>query len=123
MNCLTCNTVIPFGAKNCKYCGVDVSYMSDIEDTKSSTSDKLLLLFICFAFFATVLQYVLRELSVKGIIGDIQYIQNTLWLLQNLSFLLVPFAIKNKNLKTAGFIVMSLVVSYWVYMNIASFIN
>lgn len=118
MNCLTCNTIIPFGAKNCKNCGVDVSYMSEIEETKSSTSDTMLFVFICIALVSVLAQFIIQKFMIDWQVATSRYLQSFFWLLQNISLLLIPLAIKNKNLKTTGIIIAFLITSYWLYNNI-----
>jgi hypothetical protein len=117
MNCLLCKSPNPAGLKFCKNCGMDLDITLEPSKENKST-DKLLFTFIIIAFFSGVVQVILRRYNSIGLEGNAKYIQAGLWILQNLSFLLIPICIKDKNLKTIGLIAMSIIVMYWVYNNI-----
>lgn len=118
MNCLRCNTPNEEGAKFCKNCGMDMTYTPSNESTNSKSSDTFLIIFISIAFISAIAQFAIQKLVDNWYESPTKYIQASLWLLQNLSFLLIPLAIKNKTLKIVGFIITAIMVIYWVYTNI-----
>ncbi|MBL7830710.1 MAG: zinc ribbon domain-containing protein [Saprospiraceae bacterium] len=118
MNCLRCNTPNEEGAKFCKNCGMDMTYTPSNESTNSKSSDTFLIIFISVAFISAIAQFAIQKLVDNWYESPTKYIQASLWLLQNLSFILIPLAIRNKTLKIVGFIITAIMVIYWVYTNV-----
>lgn len=118
MNCLRCNTPNEEGAKFCKNCGMDMTYTPSNESTNSKSSDTFLIIFISIAFISAIAQFAIQKLVDNWYESPTKYIQASLWLFQNLSFILIPLAIKNKTLKIVGFIITAIMVIYWVYTNV-----
>lgn len=115
MNCLRCNTENEEGAKFCKNCGVDMTYIPATENTSSKSSDTLLTIFIGVAFISTIAIFAIQKLVNDWYESPTKYIYSSLWLLQNLSFVLVPLSIKNKTLKIVGLIITAIMVIYHIY--------
>lgn len=118
MNCLRCNTPNEENAKFCKNCGMDMTYTPSNESTNSKSSDTFLIIFISIAFISAIAQFAIQKLVDNWYESPTKYIQASLWLLQNLSFILIPLAIRNKTLKIVGFIITAIMVIYWVYTNV-----
>ena len=118
MNCLRCNTPNEEGAKFCRNCGMDMSYTPSKENVNSKSADTLLIIFISIAFISAIAQFAIQKLVDNWYESPTKYIQGSLWLLQNLSFILIPLSMKNKNLKIVGLIITVIMVIYWVYKNV-----
>jgi hypothetical protein len=118
MNCLRCNTPNEEGAKFCRNCGMDLSYTPSKENANSKYADTLLIIFICIAFISAIAQFAIQELVDNWYESPTKYIQGSLRLLKNLSFILIPLSMKNKNLKIVGIIITVIMVIYWVYTNV-----
>ena len=118
MNCLRCNKPNEEGAKFCKNCGMDMTYTPSNEGTNSKSSDTFLIIFISVSFISAIAQFAIQKLVDNWYESPTKYIQASLWLLQNLSFILIPLAIRNKTLKIVGFIITAIMVIYWVYTNV-----
>ena len=118
MNCLRCNTPNEERAKFCKNCGMDMTYTPSNEGTNSKSSDMFLIIFISVSFISAIAQFAIQNLVDNWYESPTKYIQASLWLLQNLSFILIPLAIRNKTLKIVGFIITAIMVIYWVYTNV-----
>lgn len=112
MICPRCNTPNEVNTEFCKSCGMDLAYTRSI---KNNASDKFLIVFIGIAFIVAISQFAIQRLVGNWHEGSTKYIQSFLWLIQNLSFILVPLAIKNQTLKIVGFVISALMVIYWVY--------
>jgi hypothetical protein len=118
MNCLRCNTPNEEGAKFCKNCGMDMTYTPSQENSNSKSSDTLLIIFISIAFISAIAQFAIQKLVHNWYESPTKYFQDSLWILQNLSFILIPLSIRNKTLKIIGIIITAIMVIYWVYSNI-----
>jgi len=118
MNCLRCNTLNEEGAKFCKNCGMDMTYTPSKENSNSKSSDTFLLIFISLAFISAIAQFAIEKLVANWYESPTKYYRSALWILQNLSFILIPLTIRNKSLKIIGLIITLIMVCYWVYSNI-----
>lgn len=118
MNCLRCTTPNEEGAKFCKNCGMKMTYKTSNENTTSKTSDTLLIIFLSVAFVTAIAQFAIQKLVVNWYEGPTKYVQGFLWLIQNLSFILIPLSIKNKIMKIVGLVITVIMVSYWVFTNL-----
>lgn len=123
MNCLRCNTPNEEGAKFCKNCGMDMNYTPSNENTNSTSSDKLLITYLCISFFAFISGFAIDKLVEDSYSDSTRYIQYTLWMVMNLSMILIPLSIKNKSLKIVGLILTLIMVIYWSYNNFLAMIN
>lgn len=118
MNCLRCNIENEEGVKFCKNCGMDMAYIPSKENKNSKSSDTFLIICIAIAFVSAIAQFTIQKLFDNLLESPIKYVQASFWLLQNLSFILIPLSIKNKTLKIVGLIISAIMVIYWVYKNI-----
>ena len=118
MNCLRCNTPNEEGAKFCKNCGMDLTYTPFQENQNSNPSDTFLIIFISIGFLSAIAQFAIEKLVDNWYESPTKYYRSALWILQNLSFILIPLAIKNKSIKIIGLIITLIMVIYWVYSNI-----
>lgn len=124
MNCLRCNTENEDGTKFCKNCGMDMNYTPSNEHTESKSSDNLLFIYLCLFFvIGFVAQTAIEKLVDNWYESPTKYIRSSLWILTNLSLILVPLAIKNKTLKFAGLIITSIMIIYWIYVNFYFMMN
>ncbi|MFI5405468.1 MAG: zinc ribbon domain-containing protein [Nitrososphaerales archaeon] len=117
MNCLRCNTPNEEGAKFCKNCGMDLHTTLEAK-ANTKTSDTLLIVFVSIVFVTAVAQFAMQKLVDNWYESPTKYIQGALWILQNLCFILIPLAIRNKSLKIVGLIITLIMVVYWVYSNV-----
>ena len=117
MNCLRCNAPNDEGAKFCKNCGIDLNARFEAK-ANTKTSDTLLIVFVSIAFITAVAQFAIQKLIDNWYESPTKYFQSSLWILQNLCFLLIPLAIRNKSLKIFGLIITLIMVVYWVYSNV-----
>ena len=123
MNCLQCNTLNEEGAKFCKNCGIDMTYTPSNENKTSKSSDILLMTYLCMAFFILVSTFTLEILIEDWYDGPAKYIRGSLWVLSNLSMILIPLAIKNKALKVVGLIITIVIAFYYTYGNVGFMMN
>jgi len=123
MNCLRCNTPNEDGAKFCKNCGMDITYTPSNENSNSASSDKLLITYLCIAFFAFISAFAIDKLVDNSYVGPISYVRGSLWILRNLSMILIPLSIKNKSLKIIGLILTIIMAIYWTYGNVEFMIS
>ena len=117
MNCLRCNTQNEEGAKFCKNCGMDMTYTPSKENSNSKSSDTLLIIFVFIAFVSAIVNFAIEKL-VDWYESPTKYFRGSSLLLQNLSFILIPIAIRNKALKIIGIIITAIMVIYWAYSNV-----
>ena len=123
MNCTRCNTQNEEGAKFCKNCGMYMIYRPSEENNNSKLSDTFLIVFVSIVFIASIAEFVILEFVDNWYESPTKYIRSCLWILQNLSFILIPLSIKNKFMKIIGIIFTALMVIYWVYTNVAFIMN
>ena len=118
MQCLRCNTQNDDGAKFCKNCGKNITYRPSNNNTNSKFSDTLLIIFLALTFFSALAQFAIQTRVDNWYEGPTKYIQASLWILQNLSFILVPLSIKDTTLKIVGLIFTAVMIIYWIYGNV-----
>ena len=118
MQCLRCNTQNDDGAKFCKNCGKNITYGPSNDNTNSKFSDTLLTIFLALTFFSALAQFAIQTRVDNWYEGPTKYIQASLWILQNLSFILVPLSIKDTTLKIVGLIFTAVMIIYWIYGNV-----
>jgi len=99
------------------------SQAKNISKPDDRTADTLLIIFIIIAFISGIAQFSIQKLDTNWYEGATKYILGGFWILQNLSFMLIAIAIKNKPLKIAGIIIAVLLVSSWLYKNIVFLIG
>ena len=121
MDCQKCQIQNEENAQFCRNCGTNLRII--VESKTSNNTDTLLLIFIIIAFVSAAVQFVMQKLIPNWYEGTAKYIQGVLWILQNISFVLIAIAIKNKSLKTVGIIITVLMIIYWLYVNIVFLID
>lgn len=117
MNCLHCNALNENDANFCKNCGAEL-HLSVEQVSNSKTPETLLLVFLLITFITTAAQFGMQKIIENWFQRPTRYIQGFLWIVQNLSFIMVALAIKNKELKIVALVVTSVMVIYWIYGNI-----
>lgn len=122
MNCSICKAQNEDSAQFCRNCGSNL-YPSLEPNTDSKTADILLVIFIIIAFVSSVVNLAIEKLDVDWYDGIFRYVRGGLWILQNLSLLLVAIAIKGKTLKIIGIIVISFVVINSIFNNVLFLIS
>lgn len=131
MNCPFCNTPNVQGAETCKNCDLKLAYAKSSEatvsyadpvmydrtdyDTESSSSDTMLLVYLCITFGVALIQFGLRMIFNGGVTQNFQVL---LWLFGSISFILIPLSIKDRSKKTIGLVLGILLILYWSYNNI-----
>lgn len=123
MNCLRCNTPNDESAKFCKNCGLDLTYIPSHESNNSKFSDTFLIIYIGIIFVSTITQFAIENLVENWYDSPTKYYRASLWIFQNVSFILIPLVIKNKSIKIIGVIFALIMVVYWVYLNIKYMIS
>lgn len=124
MKCTNCNTENNESAKFCKNCGENLNTTLSVETTDSKLSDKLLFTNLCIAIFTFVCSIAIEKL-VDNWYEDptSKYIRGSLWVISNLSMILIPLSIKNNTLKIIGLILTAIMALYWIYGNIEFMMN
>lgn len=120
MNCLRCNTPNEEGAKFCKNCGMDMTYTPSKDKSNSKSSETLLIIYIGIVFISAIAQFAIEKLvdTYNWYENPTKYIRGSLFILQNLSFILIPLSIRNKTLKIIGISITAIMIIYWVYTNV-----
>ena len=93
------------------------------ENSNSTSSDKLLITYLCIAFFVFISGFAIDKLVDNPYEGPIKYVRSSLWILSNLSMILIPLSIKNKSLKIIGLILTIIMAIYWTYGNVEFMIS
>lgn len=116
MICPNCHSENESGAKFCTHCGANMYAPVEANESKSS-----------YLLFAWAMITVVLGVT-NGVITHVTpgwYNSHTLrpimaivFMLQDLSQLLVPFAIKKTPLKIVALVFVGLLVIYWLYSNI-----
>ena len=117
MNCLLCGTPNEEGSNYCANCGTGLTYAAK-SSSSSKSSDTLLIIYICIAFFTGILQFGIDRVFPDWFESPVRYLKGGLWMLQNISFILIALAIKNKNLKVIGIVLTTILILYWLYGNL-----
>ena len=122
MNCLRCNTPNEAGAKFCRNCGTNL-HTTFQANANNKTSDILLIIFVIIAFITTAVQFLIEKLADNWYESPTKYYYGALWILQNLCFILIPLAIKDKSIKIIGLIITMIIVAFWVYSSFDFIMN
>jgi hypothetical protein len=117
MNCPECQTQNGDNAQFCKNCGIHLHMRSESKND-NNLSDTLLFIFILVGFVAVIVGFAIQKFVPNWYESPVKYVQGAIWILNNLSFILIPIAIRNRTLKVIGLIVGILLVIYWLYSNI-----
>lgn len=122
MNCSKCPTQNEDNANYCKNCGTHLYAIAEPRSGKVNT-DSFLLIYIIVAAIAAAAEFAIRHVVPDWYDSPVKYLQGAFWIVQNLSFILIPFAIKNQTLKIIGLTISCLLVMYWLYQNSLFFSN
>lgn len=114
MNCFNCLTPNADDAKFCKNCGTSLYFTK----TPKSPSDILLIVFITIGLIVNIGQFIIQQAFDNWYQAPIKYAISGAWILQCLSFILLPLAIKDTSLKTVGFILAAIWIIYGIYSNV-----
>jgi uncharacterized membrane protein YvbJ len=112
MKCENCNASNSMQARYCRNCG---QVLGNNSSNKDSLNDIILSVIIGIMFITALLAYI--HLNVY----PLKKVMSIMWTVLDLSYILLPVAIKNKRLKIAGFIVLSVVVMYKVIQHFILF--
>ena len=93
------------------------------ENSNSTSSDKLLITYLCIAFFVFISGFAIGKLVDNPYEGPIKYVRSSLWILRNLGLILIPLSIKNKSLKIIGLILTIIMAIYWTYADVEFMIS
>ena len=118
MHCPNCGHQNPIATKFCTNCGHNLSQFAPAPAQKKGIADYLIIGFLVIAFGTIVLQRIIQFMVPEWYEGAFKYILGFIWVISNLSYLLLAFAIGNKNLKIVGIIVTVILVLFLVVQNI-----
>ena len=111
MNCQHCNAENINESKFCKACGSQMSF-SNPAKSKATLSDTLLLIYIGFYAFTTILQFILQSTHSEN-----RYAFGIMSIIHNISTMLLPLAIKNSTIKIIAIAISAIIMIYYVYRN------
>jgi hypothetical protein len=117
MNCQHCNAENPNEAKFCKVCGGQTTFSNPaVANTK--LSDTFLIINVGIVAFTSLIIFIIQHFATDWYQGGAKYAVGALWILQNLSTILIPLAIKNNTMKIIAIVITAIHVIYYVYGNI-----
>lgn len=116
MICPKCKRENEDGSMFCRYCG---SSLNPVPEKDSSTSSILIFVWVVVFVLLSIVNNLYTRLIDNWYEGTQRMVYLGIVLLQNLSFILPPLAIKNKTLKIIGLIIMSAYVVWLLYQNIS----
>lgn len=135
MFCKNCNQEISDNARFCTHCGADQTMMENTyishapnpnyaaNTTSGDSNDQsslILLAFTAIWFVGNLLLEILRLTVDEWYVKSYYYI---IFVFINLSFLLIPFAIKKMQYKIIAFVIVTPCVLYFLYHNIKGVIE
>ena len=121
MNCPKCKQENAMGAPYCKHCGSNLRQSSIATFDQSSLFIGIyILITIGVAFIDAILPILGDILGLGG--RSIHSLMTLGWILNSISFILLPLAIKDRLLKIIGIVVSIPFIIYWVYENFQYFL-
>jgi hypothetical protein len=120
MNCQQCNTENKNEAKFCCVCGSTLPSNQQL-NTSAKLSDNLLIIFLGITAFTFFLNTIIPMLFSKWYSGIGRYIMGFIWIINEASTMLIPFAIKNRVIRTLGIIIAAIATILWMYRTIAGY--
>jgi predicted amidophosphoribosyltransferase len=117
MYCPKCQSQNEENAQFCRNCGTNL-HTPQVETKEDNTSSTLLFMYIAIMAISVLAQFEIQNLVDNWYEGVWKYVQGTLWLIQNLIFILIPLSIKNKALKIIGIVIAAILIIYWGYSNV-----
>lgn len=118
MNCSRCGTSNDNTAKYCRNCGTELTIFPEQVKADSRSTSHLILIFLCITFAGSMTQFAIQRLVNNWYESPVRIVQGILWLVQNVSFILLPLAIRDKNLRIIGLVITIIMIIYWSYSNI-----
>ncbi|MBR3766270.1 MAG: zinc ribbon domain-containing protein [Muribaculaceae bacterium] len=118
MICKRCKREIADGAMFCTQCGANQYEVQKTED--NSISYVLLLIFVVLDVVLGFTNVLIHELVPEWWDSVWRYISRTLYIISNLSLILIPLAIKKQSFKIIGLILMIPWILYLLYINISN---
>lgn len=120
MNCRKCNIENSDQAKYCKNCG-QILREEKSKESATKRTDKLIIGFIGVVFATTLFSFVHRLVYYNWFDSPLKNVQIVMWMLRELSFIMIPFALKDKKLKIIGFILVVFNILYIIYQQMGYF--
>ena len=117
MNCQHCNAENPNESKFCQVCGGQISN-STPAGSNSKLSDTFLIINVGVVAFTSLIIFIIQHFATDWYQGGTKYAVGALWILQNLSTILIPLAIKNNTIKIIAIVITAIYVIYYIYGNI-----
>lgn len=118
MICKRCKREIADGAIFCTQCGANQYENSKTED--KSSSSEILLIFIVLEVVFGVFNQLIYGLVDNWWDSSWRYLCFIMYIILNLSLLLIPLAIKKQSLRIVGFVLIIPWVLYLLYNNISN---
>ena len=122
MNCPKCKSENEMGALYCKRCGSKLLQSSTVKFDHASL---MLIIYILIAIGCTLFRAIV---PILGDFLDMRW-ESTLtltiggYMLQDISFILIPLAIKNMLLKIIGVVISIPLILYWLYDSFQNIIH
>ena len=122
MNCPKCKSENEMGALYCKRCGSKLFQSSTVKFDHASL---MLIIYILIAIGCTLFRAIV---PILGDFLDMRW-ESTLtltiggYMLQDISFILIPLAIKNMLLKIIGVVISIPLILYWLYDSFQNIIH
>ena len=117
-NCINCKKSNEEGANFCNNCGMNLTNFTFNKNPDAQLSDVLLLVFLIISVVAAIAQFIIQRFYIDWYEAPVRYVQGFFWILQNISFILIPISIRNMPIKIAGIIITAILIIYWIYTNI-----
>ena len=119
MICPKCHTEIADGAKFCTHCGCNLSIK---EECSNDNSSKIILAWVLIWGFSNLLCQIVTGVFDDWYASSTRYIAYTLWIISNISYLLIPFSVKNKTIKIISLLIIIPFSLWFAYCNIRGMI-
>lgn len=115
MNCKNCNTINSSQASYCRNCGQALENNQPHDQSQTIKADTILMVFIGIMVFNTLFSFIHNQFYPNWANSPLKNVQLALWGLMNLSYLLLPFVIKNNKLKIFAIVIVSIISLYQLY--------
>jgi uncharacterized membrane protein YvbJ len=120
MKCTECRTENNEQARYCKNCGHALRE-DRLKDSNETKSDKLLMYYIGIVIFITLFSIIHQQFYYSWFESPLKYVQIVLWIIQNLSFIIIPFAFKNQKMKIVGIVLVGIYCFYNLFQQAGLF--
>jgi uncharacterized membrane protein YhaH (DUF805 family) len=115
--CSNCHTQNETNASICSNCGATLANIQQSE-SDNKTGDTLLLIYIIIQFTFGLFTQLWQMLDKEWYTGYTKYILGAVWILSNLSLILLGMANRNKSYRIVGIILTSIMAIGYIYLNI-----